>query len=143
MRKYAQKRQFVQSKKIPRGKVPKLRRLQFQTVCVSSNCLVSKSSPTPLRTQGLQPARLLCPWDFPGKNTGVGCHFLLQGIFLTQGFKPRLLHWQINSLPSELLGKPSFVHAHIRITPPNTHTFHPAYIHKSSSSTSASCLKQM
>ena len=27
---------------------------------------------------GLQPARLLCPWDFPGKNTGVGCHFLLQ-----------------------------------------------------------------
>ena len=31
------------------------------------------------------PARLLCPWDFPGKNTGVGCHFLLQGIFPTQG----------------------------------------------------------
>ena len=28
---------------------------------------------------------LLCPWDFPGKNTGVGCHFLLQGVFLTQG----------------------------------------------------------
>ena len=33
---------------------------------------------------GLQPTRLLCPWDFPGKNTGVGCHFLLQGIFPTQ-----------------------------------------------------------
>ena len=30
-------------------------------------------------------ARLLCPWDFPGKNTGAGCHFLLQSIFLTQG----------------------------------------------------------
>ena len=30
-----------------------------------------------LRPHGLQPARLLCPWDFPGKNTGVGCHFLL------------------------------------------------------------------
>ena len=30
-------------------------------------------------------ARLVCPWDFPGKNTGVGCHFLLQRIFLTQG----------------------------------------------------------
>ena len=29
--------------------------------------------------------RLLCPWDFPGKNTGVGCHFLLQGILPTQG----------------------------------------------------------
>ena len=31
------------------------------------------------------PARFLCPWDSPGKNTGVGCHFPLQGIFLTQG----------------------------------------------------------
>ena len=36
----------------------------------------------------LQPARLLCPWDLPGKNTGVGCHSLLQGIFLTQGLNP-------------------------------------------------------
>ena len=33
---------------------------------------------------GPQLTRLLCPWDFPGKNTGVGCHFLLQGIFPTQ-----------------------------------------------------------
>ena len=33
----------------------------------------------------MEAARLLCPWDFPGKNTGVGCQFLLQGIFLTQG----------------------------------------------------------
>ena len=31
-----------------------------------------------LQPHGLQPTRLLCPWDFPGKNTGVGCHFLLQ-----------------------------------------------------------------
>ena len=38
-----------------------------------------------LQPQGLYPARLLGPWDFPGKNTGMGCHFLLQGIFLTQG----------------------------------------------------------
>ena len=41
---------------------------------------------------GLQPSRLLCPWDSPGKNTGVGCHFLLQGIFSTQGSKSGLLH---------------------------------------------------
>ena len=34
---------------------------------------------------------LLCPWDFPGKNTGMGCHFLLQGIFPTQGSNPGLL----------------------------------------------------
>ena len=33
-------------------------------------------------------ARLLCPWDFSGKNTGVGCHFLLQGIFPTKGWEP-------------------------------------------------------
>ena len=34
----------------------------------------------------------LCPWDSPGKYTGGGCHFLLQGIFLTQGSNPGLLH---------------------------------------------------
>ena len=45
-----------------------------------------------LQPHGLQPARLLCQWDSPGKNTGVGCHFLLQGIFLTQESNPGLLH---------------------------------------------------
>ena len=39
--------------------------------------------------------RLLCPWDFPSKNTGVGCHFLLQEIFPTHGLNPSLPHcWQ-------------------------------------------------
>ena len=37
-----------------------------------------------LRPHGLSPTRLLCPWDFPGKSTGVDCHFLLQGIFPIQ-----------------------------------------------------------
>ena len=46
------------------------------------------------RPHGLQPTRLFCPWDFPGKSTGVGCHFLLQGIFSTQGLNPGLLHWR-------------------------------------------------
>ena len=53
-------------------------------------------------THGLQPTRLFCSWDFPGKNTGAGCHVLLQGIFLTQGLNPcllHLLHWQAGSLP--------------------------------------------
>ena len=40
---------------------------------------------------GLQPARLLCPLDSPGKNSGVGCHCLFQGIFPTQGWNPGLL----------------------------------------------------
>ena len=39
-----------------------------------------------------------CLWDFSGKNTGVGYHFLLQGIFSTQGWYPHLLHWQVDSL---------------------------------------------
>ena len=38
-----------------------------------------------LQPHGLQHASILCPWDFPGKNTGASCHFLLQGIFQTQG----------------------------------------------------------
>ena len=50
-------------------------------VVVSDSCDPMDCSPT----------RLLCPWDFPDKNTGVGCHFLLQGIFLTQGSNPHLL----------------------------------------------------
>ena len=44
-----------------------------------------------------EPAKLLSPWDFPGKNTGVGCLFLLQGIFPTQGSKLHLLLSQENS----------------------------------------------
>ena len=45
-----------------------------------------------LQPHGLWSARLLCPWDSPGKNTGVGSHFILQGIFLTQGSDLGLLH---------------------------------------------------
>ena len=62
-------------------------------------CSVMSNSLWP---HGLQPARLLCPWHSPGKNTGVGCHFLLQVIFMTQGSNPcllSLLHWQIDCLP--------------------------------------------
>ena len=55
----------------------------------SVDCSVMSDSLQPL---GLYPTRLLCPWNFPGKNTGVGCHFLLQGIFPTQGLNPGLLH---------------------------------------------------
>ena len=41
---------------------------------------------------------LLCPWDSPGKNTGVGCQALLQGIFPAQGSNPRILHRQVDLL---------------------------------------------
>ena len=45
-----------------------------------------------LQSQGLQPARVLCPWNSPGKNTGGGCHALFQGIFSIQGLNLHLLH---------------------------------------------------
>ena len=44
---------------------------------------------------------------FPGENSGVGCHFLLQGIFPTQGSNLSLLHWQVDSLPLSPLGSPN------------------------------------
>ena len=50
-----------------------------------------------LQPYGPQPTRLLRPWDSPGKDTGVGCHVLLQGILPTQGMNLHLLcllHWQ-------------------------------------------------
>ena len=49
-------------------------------------------------------------WNFPGKNTGLGCHSLLQGIFLTQGSNPclwHLLHWQVSSSPLRHLESPT------------------------------------
>ena len=39
----------------------------------------------------MEPTELLCSWDSPGKNTGIGCHGFLQGIFLIQGLNPHLL----------------------------------------------------
>ena len=57
-----------------------------------------------------RPTRLLCPWDFLGKNTRVGCHFLLQGIFPTQRSNPRLfclLRWGAGSLPQSHQGSPT------------------------------------
>ena len=62
-------------------------RARFKDVCVSHSVMSDS-----LRPLGLFPARLLCAWDSPGKNTGVGCHSLLQGIFPTQGSNQCLLH---------------------------------------------------
>ena len=56
------------------------------------------------QAHGLYPTSL-CPWDSPGKKTGVSCHFFLQGIFLTPGSNPDRLCQQADSLPSEVPGK--------------------------------------
>ena len=55
-------------------------------------CLVTSVVCNSVQSYGPQPARLLCPWDPLGKSTGVSCHVLLQGIFLTQGLNPGLLY---------------------------------------------------
>ena len=76
-------------------------------VCV---CEIASVVSDSLRPTGQWPARLLCPWDSPGKNTGVSCHARLQGIFPTQGSNPHLwlLHWLAGSLPLVLLGKSQY-----------------------------------
>ena len=71
-------------------------------------CVLSHFSPVGLFAT-LWPTSLLYPWDSPGKNTGVGCHVLLQGISPTQRLNPSLLHplhWQAGSFPLSPLGKP-------------------------------------
>ena len=59
-----------------------------------SESLITQLCPTlqPHGLYGLEPARLLCPWNSLDKNTGVGCHFHFQGIFLTQGLNRGFLH---------------------------------------------------
>ena len=67
----------------------------YGCVCVRS---VISDSLSPPRT-----VARLCPWNFSGRNTGGGCHFLLQGIFPIQGLNPRLLHCQEDSCSWHLL----------------------------------------
>ena len=78
-------------------------RLEFLDTASLSLCSVAQLCLT-LRRHGL-PARLLCPQASPGKNTGVDCHSLLQGIFPTQASGSPA--FQVDSLASEPPGKPS------------------------------------
>ena len=73
-------------------------------------CSVTKLCLTLCSPHGLYPTRLLYPCNCPGKNTGVGCRFLPQEIFLIQRLNPhllRLLRWQADSLPLSHLGSPA------------------------------------
>ena len=81
---------------------------QYLRICISYPIvlvLVTLSCST-LWNHGLQHARLLCSWNSPGNNTGLGCHSLFQGIFLTQGSNWGLLycrqilyHWDTGEEP--------------------------------------------
>ena len=63
---------------------------QDDSTCVCAHEVTSVVSDS-LWPHGLQPTRLLSPWDSPGKNTGMGCHAFLQGIFPTHGLNLHLL----------------------------------------------------
>ena len=83
-------------------KYPELALRGLQQARVLGRSVVSDA----LRPHGLQPARLLCPGDSPGKDTGVGCQALLQGL-PHPGMEPRSPALQADSLPSEPPGMPS------------------------------------
>ena len=70
-------------------------------------CMCAQSCPTLCNPVDCSPPRLLCSWDYPGKNTRLSCHFLLQGIFPTQGLNLCLLRRQVDSLPLSHLGSPN------------------------------------
>ena len=77
----------------------------FSTWLLPSHSVLADS----LGPHALNPSRLLCPWDFPDKNIGVGCHFLFQGIFHTQGLNLcllPLLHFGQILYPLSHLGSP-------------------------------------
>ena len=81
---------------------------KFIKISLKAKMLVTQSCPT-LHPHGRWPARLLCSWNSPGKNTRVGCHALLQGLFPIQGLNLgllHLLHWQEGSLPLAPPGNP-------------------------------------
>ena len=74
-------------------------------VCSATRLCLTLCDPT----DWLSPARVLCLWNFPGKNSGARCHLLLQGIFPTLESNPCLLcllHWQADSLPPSDPGSP-------------------------------------
>ena len=76
---------------------------------VCSWCQVKVKSPSHIRlfaTHGLYSTSLLNPWNFPGGSTGVGCHFLLQGIFPTQGLNLGLPHCRQTLYPLSHQGSP-------------------------------------
>ena len=75
--------------RVPRNRYVSVQTLVRVCACVSTlGCSFVSNS---LWLHGLWPTRLLCPWNFPGKNTGMGCHFFLHWILPTQGSNPSFL----------------------------------------------------
>ena len=82
-------------------------------------CLVVQSCPTLWDPVDCSPPGFSVHGNSPGKNTGVGCHALLHGTFLTQGWTSCLLcllHWQAGSLPLQPPGKPMYICIYISVS---------------------------
>ena len=116
--------QYLSYDRIYSSSFPKIRCKSAANPCAVLCSVV----PNSLRPHGLEPARVLCPWNFPGKNTGVGCHCLLQGISPTQGSNPYLLgllYWQADSLPRATWKAPDQTHQSLEafsVVPFNLHS---------------------
>ena len=81
-------------------------------------CYVTSVVYDSVQPYGLQPTRFLCPWNSPGKCTGVGCHALLQGIFPTHQVNPCLLCLLHSQVGSFLLGPPRNSHGLLLVKSP-------------------------
>ena len=84
----------------------------YSVTCPGWRGMCAQPCPTFWVLMDRSPPSTSCLWNFPGKNTGVGSHFLLQGIFLTQRSNSHplhLLHWQADSLPPCHEGRHSFI----------------------------------
>ena len=81
-------------------------------------CVCVQSRLTLCDPVAVMPARILCPWNFLGKSTGIGSHFFLHRIFPTPDSNAhalRLLHWYMDSLPQSHLGSPYSINVHCQI----------------------------
>ena len=81
-------------------------------VCVCVCALVTQWCLTVCNPMDCSSPRLLCPWNSPDENIGVGSHSLLKGIFPTQGLNPGLALWA-DSLPSESPEKPIYMYIYM------------------------------
>ena len=93
--------------------------LSYKTKHTLTTCVCAQSCPTLCHLMDCSPPGSSVHWDFSGKNIGMGCHFILPGIFPTQGSNPHLLHllhWQTDSFTTAPPGKPQYLPQDTAIT---------------------------
>ena len=107
-----------------------LSRKDSVSLCSVAQSCLTLGNPTPWTVACQAPLSMGLSWDYPSKIIGVDCHFLLKGIFPTQGFNPCLLHWQVDS---SLVAPPLKLMRNIQCFKRKTlklDTFIPVYSHR-------------